>query len=203
MDERSLPSWLVTSWTFSQPGWCDAWDVSGSQRRATGAVTGLGIDLERVARFADHALGRSPAFLSRVFGGRERSAWHGDPAAAALCFTAKEAIAKALGTGLSLKRGPVVPCQDIEVLVDLAAPSIAVDLHGAAAVRAASAGARGALTRCWCDATIACSVAVLHSGALDERSADARLAGALRDLSGRLRDRSSFRRGATWPADRG
>ncbi len=160
-------------------------------------MTGLGIDLERVARFSGDALGCSPAFLSRVFGERERSAWHGDPAAAALCFTAKEAIAKALGTGLGLKRGPGVPCQDIEVLVDLAAPSITVDLHGAAAVRAASAGARGGLTRCWCDATIAYTVAVLHNGALDERSADARLAGALRDLCSRPGNRSSFERGAT------
>lgn len=131
-------------------------------------VAGVGIDLERVERFAGEPPGPSPAFVKRVFGDAERAAWNGSPGAAALCFTAKEAIAKALGGGLRLERGPGVPCRDIEVLVDLGARSVAVRLRREAAERAAVLGARNGWIWCWYDATAACTVAVLLG---DARSA--------------------------------
>lgn len=100
-----------------------------------------------------------------MFGERERATCNGNAAAAALCFTAKEAIGKALGSGLCLRRGPGVPCQDIEVLVDLAARSVSVELHRAAAARAAWLEARFGLAWCWWDATVACTLAIMLDGA--------------------------------------
>ena len=102
-----------------------------------------------------------------MFGERERATCNGNAAAAALCFTAKEAIGKALGSGLCLRRGPGVPCQDIEVLVDLAARSVSVELHRAAAARAAWLEARFGLAWCWWDATVACTLAIMLDGARD------------------------------------
>jgi len=167
--------WILTSWKL--PELRDPPDAP-----APGAgVTGLGIDLEYVARFAGCARVPSTAFARQVFSARERSAWNG-PAAAALAFTVKEAVAKALGTGLCLRRGPGVPCRDIEALVDLATRTIAVVLRGAAAARAARLGAEGGSAWCWCDATVACTIAALFGGSGDPAALDAGLARVLRGL---------------------
>jgi phosphopantetheine--protein transferase-like protein len=183
------PAWILTSWTLVPSESRDAWDASSLESGATRAVTGLGIDLESVVRFAGIAFGPSTAFAKRVFGPRERSMWHG-AAAAALCFTAKEAIAKALGSGLCLRRGPGVPCQDIEVLVDLTTPRVTVELHDAAAARAAEVRALRGSVWCWCDATVACTVAVLLGRALDSARIDSALAEARVELRSdpRVRD---------------
>ena len=155
MAARTVSSGIYTSWTVPPPRSREACDASGPENGARGAVTGVGIDFEQVARFTGEAGGPSAAFISRVFGERERATYNGNPAAAALGFTAKEAIGKALGSGLCLRRGPGVPCQDIEVLVDLAARRVTVELHGAAAVRAARLEARRGLAWCWWDANLA------------------------------------------------
>jgi len=191
VDARTVRPWILTSWTIVPPESRDAWDASHLESGATRAVTGLGIDLESVARFAGIALGPSTAFAKRVFGPRERSIWHG-AASAALCFTAKEAIAKALGSGLCLKHGPGVPCQDIEVLVDLTTPCVTVELHDAAAARAAQVRARCGSVWCWCDATVACTVAVLLGRTLDSARIDSALAKTWRVLRSDPRVRHSL-----------
>jgi phosphopantetheine--protein transferase-like protein len=154
-------------------------------------VAGLGIDIEYVARFAGCAHVPSTAFARQVFSARERSAWNG-PAAAALAFTVKEAIAKALGTGLCLRRGPGVPCRDIEALVDLTTRSVAVELQGAAAARAARLGAWRGSAWCWCDANVACTIAALLGGNGDSASIDAGLARACDGLESDRRMRRRF-----------
>ena len=169
--------WILTSWKVPELR-----DLSDASTPGPG-VTGLGIDLEYVARFAGSALAPSTAFARQVFSARERRAWNG-PAAAASAFTAKEAIAKALGTGLCLRRGPGVPCRDIEVLVDLAARNVAVELRGAAAVQAARLGAEGGSAWCWCDGRVACTIAALFSGNGGSASLDAGLASVRRGIQG-------------------
>ncbi len=144
-------------------------------------MTGLGIDLEYVARFRGSARPEATAFARQVFSARERSAWNG-PAAAAMAFTVKEAVAKALGTGLCLRRGPGVPCQDLAVLVDLTRRSIVVELQGAAAARAARIGAWRGSAWCWCDATVACTIAALLGGTGDSGRLEAGLARAWRGM---------------------
>ena len=115
-----------------------------------------------VKRFRD-AAGRSTPLARLGFSEGERAAWRGDPAAAALCFTAKEAISKAIGTGLRLgqERGPGVPCRDLEVLVDLGARRAAVQLSGEAAARAAELGADRGVLICRADGDTAAALAVL------------------------------------------
>jgi holo-[acyl-carrier protein] synthase len=76
----------------------------------------VGIDLENIKRFDLIQKGRKRAFYQRVYTPAERSAYGTDPVALALCFTAKEAVAKALGTGLTLGIPHCVSPIDIETL---------------------------------------------------------------------------------------
>jgi holo-[acyl-carrier protein] synthase len=93
----------------------------------------VGIDLLEIERL-ERALTRRPRLAERLFTDREREyasarARPGQHLAARFC--AKEAVAKALGlTAWSFR--------DVEVVSDGGAP--AVELHGAAAQRAASLG---------------------------------------------------------------
>ena len=98
-------------------------------REAGGLLTGIGVDLCAVSRM-ERAIARA-GFMDRVYTEQERAALEqkgrGRAQSAAAMFAAKEAVAKALGTGMS---GGV--CFDqIEVTHDaLGAPG--VRLHGAA-----------------------------------------------------------------------
>lgn len=104
-------------------------------------IVGIGTDMTTISRFED-AL-RKPHFMERIYTEKERSyiAGGGQGAAqsAAAMFAAKEAAAKALGTGFA--RG-VMPAQ-IEVTHDvLGTPGLA--LHGAAKERFAALGGASA-----------------------------------------------------------
>ena len=102
------------------------------------AIVGVGVDAVEISRVAT-ALQRTPALLDRLFTERERATCItrcGDLRFGGLAarFAAKEAVAKALGTGI---RG--FGFRDIEVLGDeLGKPT--VTLHGGAATVAATAG---------------------------------------------------------------
>jgi holo-[acyl-carrier protein] synthase len=87
-------------------------------------VVGIGTDIIKIARFTR----MTPHFMARVFTAGERAYLLGKtPASAAGLFAAKEAVAKALGTGF---RG-FWPC-DIEILHD-AQGKPHVKLHNKAA----------------------------------------------------------------------
>ena len=65
-------------------------------------ILGIGVDLVEVARI-ERAMARHEGFVSRVFSSRERERCEGCKRPGrryAACFAAKEAAAKALGTGV-------------------------------------------------------------------------------------------------------
>ena len=95
-------------------------------------VSGVDIvEIPRVGRVAER-YGRR--FLDRVYTEREQAYCRGRAPQLATRFAAKEAVMKALGTGV---RG--VPWKDVEV-VRQRGRAPAIELHGAAAARAASMG---------------------------------------------------------------
>jgi len=97
------------------------------------AVIGVGLDLVDVNRFA-RTLERRPSLTQRLFTEREQSAKH--PERLAARFAAKEAVLKALGSGLGS-----MAFRDIEVVsLPTGAPSLV--LHGRAAEIATSRGVR-------------------------------------------------------------
>lgn len=92
-------------------------------------ILGLGIDLVEVARI-EHALARfGPRFLARVLSDLEVAYCQSQssPAKNVACrFAAKEAVAKAFGTGIGAELG----WKDIEV-VRLASGEATVEMRGA------------------------------------------------------------------------
>ncbi|MPZ72344.1 MAG: holo-ACP synthase [Nitriliruptorales bacterium] len=102
------------------------------------AVVGIGVDAIEISRVRA-ALERTPGLLARLFTERERATCLtrcGDLRYGGLAgrFAAKEAVAKALGTGIS-----GFGFRDIEVLGDERGKPT-VTLHGGAARVAAAAG---------------------------------------------------------------
>lgn len=90
-------------------------------------LTGIGIDIVEVARIADAIERHGEPFLARLFTADERSYCESRKPAArhyAARFAAKEAVSKALGTGIGANAGWI----DIEVVHDShGAPKIRLD----------------------------------------------------------------------------
>lgn len=96
-------------------------------------ILGIGVDLIEIDRVRT-ALRRTPSLLGRMFTGGEQRYCQGRIPSLAARFAAKEAVAKALGSGV---RGFTL--LDIEVIGDdLGRPS--VRLHGRAADQAGKSG---------------------------------------------------------------
>jgi holo-[acyl-carrier protein] synthase len=125
-------------------------------------ILGIGIDLVEVARI-ERALTRHGGFATRVFSARERErcedcAHPGRRYAA--CFAAKEAVAKALGTGI---RGFSWP--EVELLSgDAGDPYI--ELSGGAGDMATRRGVEEVMV----SVTHSCGMAVAVAQALGRRS---------------------------------
>lgn len=96
----------------------------------------VGVDLVEVARVEQMARRFGERFLARVYTEAERAHCRGEAQRLAARWAAKEAIAKALGTGVAGFRWT-----DLEVIVD-AAGQPEVRLHGAAEARAQALGLR-------------------------------------------------------------
>jgi holo-[acyl-carrier protein] synthase len=105
-----------------------------------------GIDLIEIARFAEAAARHGQRLLQRVFTPTELADCKDNMASLAARFAAKEAVSKALGTGI----GPVA-WREIEVLRGPAREPL-LCLHGAAAQKAAELG------------LVTWSVSLSHSG---------------------------------------
>ncbi len=93
------------------------------------AQAGLGVDIVAIERM-EAILGRSPAFIERVFTAQERSYCDKRSNSAqhyAMRFAAKEAVVKAFGTGFSQGIRPI----QIEVIKN-AKGKPSISLHGAA-----------------------------------------------------------------------
>lgn len=96
-------------------------------------IVGIGIDLIEIQRVRT-SLGRTPSLLNRMYTESEQSYCRGRIPSLAARFAAKEAVSKALGSGV---RGFTL--LDIEIIGDdLGRPS--VRLHDRAADRAQLAG---------------------------------------------------------------
>jgi len=95
-----------------------------------------GIDLVEIDRFQDAIQRHKERFLHRVFTERELDEVGHDVASLAARFAAKEAVSKALGTGISL-----ITWREIEVLRGEARQPV-LYLHGEAARRAESLSLR-------------------------------------------------------------
>ena len=94
----------------------------------------LGVDLIEVARVQDVLARHGERFLTRVYTRAERAACAGSAERLAARFAAKEAVAKALGTGIG-----DVGWRDIEIANDARGRPV-VMLHSLAAARAADLG---------------------------------------------------------------
>lgn len=102
-------------------------------------IHGIGIDIVEVARIAAANEKHGPAFAERYLTENERTycASHANPVIhQAARFAAKEAVAKALGTGIGRDCGWL----DIEITRDPVTGAPAVSLTGAAAVFASRHG---------------------------------------------------------------
>ena len=102
-------------------------------------VHGIGIDIVEVARIAAAAEKHGPAFAARFLTPAERAYCDARPNPAihqAARFAAKEAVAKALGTGI----GGNCPWLDIEITRDATTGAPGATLTGAAAGFAARHG---------------------------------------------------------------
>ena len=95
-----------------------------------------GIDAIEPARVAALIARWGERFLGRVFTPAERAATRERPQSLAARFAAKEAVAKALGTGVG-----AVAWREIEVLTNARGKPVLL-LHGAAAARASALGLR-------------------------------------------------------------
>ena len=95
-----------------------------------------GIDAIEPARVAALIARWGERFLGRVFTPAERAACRGRPTSLAARFAAKEAVSKALGTGVG-----AVAWREIEILANPRGRPVLV-LHGAAAARAETLGLR-------------------------------------------------------------
>ncbi|MCU0780189.1 MAG: holo-ACP synthase [Akkermansiaceae bacterium] len=106
-------------------------------------IHGIGVDVVEVERVASALTKHGGAFMAKVFTAGECRYCEGRTAPAphfAARFAAKEAVAKAFGTGIGARAG----WRDIEV-VHSPAGAPAIRLHGAAAAFAATAGITGLL----------------------------------------------------------
>lgn len=93
-----------------------------------------GVDLIEISRIQAALERHGQRFLQRVFTAQEIAAYGSQPASLAARWAAKEAVAKALGSGIG-----VVRWRDIEILgSDEGAPILF--LHGQAAVRSTELG---------------------------------------------------------------
>lgn len=96
-----------------------------------------GVDTIELARIVQAVDAHGDRFLDRLFTPAERAYCHGRTPSLAARFAAKEAVAKALGTGI-WRQGVV--WTDIETLSDPETGAPVLHLHGAAAALAAAQG---------------------------------------------------------------
>ena len=120
----------------------------------------LGIDLESIERFNLVMKPGGRAFFDRVYTPGERASTGGNALLLALYYTAKEAVAKALGTGLDLSGAAAVSGRDIEIRWTPGEERPAVALWRGAAARAEQMHLSDVVV-CWEHTPrVACAIAV-------------------------------------------
>jgi holo-[acyl-carrier protein] synthase len=91
------------------------------------SLIGIGLDLVDIPRFEQAMARHGQPFLDRLFTAEEQLACEGQPTRLAARFAAKEAVAKAYGTGI----GEAMAFREIEV-INLPSGAPQIVLHGAA-----------------------------------------------------------------------
>lgn len=120
-------------------------------------ILGIGMDVTRVTRMAGELAREDGGFLDEVFTPTELLECAGSARALSSVFAAKEAAAKALGTGI---RGGV-SWRGIEVLQE-SGDARRIVWHGGALSRAIAMGVRAVWVTCAADAAIAVACVVLE-----------------------------------------
>jgi holo-[acyl-carrier protein] synthase len=129
--------------------------VAGSlPEELRGSLVGVGLDVVEVAGIAHNTSIGGDRWLRKVFTDGERHYADGDAERLATRFAAKEAVAKALGTGF---RDGISPTT-IEIVCDTAGTPTVV-LHGAAARAAGALGVGRVLVSLTRDGGIAAAAA--------------------------------------------
>ena len=131
------------------------------------SVVRVGIDLARIERFTFVQRRHSNAFYRRAYTSAEQLLFGKNPVLLALCFTAKEAVSKVLGTGLSLGKSENVDCLDIEIRLASASSTPEVFLRGMARARAKQLGLTEIMLFWYYNDRLACSIAGGVSSSLD------------------------------------
>jgi holo-[acyl-carrier protein] synthase len=119
----------------------------------------VGIDLERIERFNIILKRGGGTLYRRVFTMGEQLEFGDDPVLLALCFTAKEAVSKTLGTGLQLGPADAVCCSDIEIRYNGSLNQPRVRLKGKASEIAGELGVSGVALLWHNSLSLACSIA--------------------------------------------
>ncbi len=137
------------------------------------AILGIGVDAVDVARFSRVAARHAPGFLESLFTSAE-IAWCGlrrrrDEHLAAR-FAAREAVLKALGTGLV----GLMSWRDIEVVAGTAPGLFALEIRGAVRALADARGVARAHLTLATTRTVAAAVVVLEGPRPDETRSPAR-----------------------------
>lgn len=96
-----------------------------------------GVDLIEISRLRAAVERHGARFTARIFTARELALCQGRMESLAARFAAKEAVAKALGTGIWRQ---AITWTDVEILRDDDSGAPLLYLHGAAATRAQTAG---------------------------------------------------------------
>jgi len=126
-----------------------------------------GIDLIEHERIAEGIASLGERFLRRFFTEGERADCHDQPPRLAARLAAKEAVAKALGTGIGDVRWV-----EIEIRVDNPRKRPTLILHGAAAQIAAELGLQSWDVSLSHNRTTACAVAVAFGSPQQEGRSD-------------------------------
>lgn len=114
-----------------------------------GDMMRIGIDIAQIERFTFVFRPGGSAFYQRVFTVAEQETLGENVELVTLCFTAKEAVSKVLGTGLSIGVPDNVSCREIEILCPSGLKQPKVGLRGRAQQYADKLGISEVMLR-WC-----------------------------------------------------
>lgn len=153
----------------------------------TQSMISLGVDLEHIERFSFLRRPGGRAFYERVYSPTERGLFGQDLTGLTLCFTAKEAVAKVLRSGLALGEPGYAACAEIQIQSgrDLSQPRVI--LVGRARVLAQAQGFSCVLLAWTHDGGLACSLALGTDGTGEETTLRDALSALLWNVSGKLK----------------
>lgn len=153
----------------------------------TQSMIGLGVDLEHIERFSFLRRPGGGAFYERVYSPIEKRLFGQDLTGLTLCFTAKEAVAKVLRSGLALGEQGFATCAEIQIQSARGLSQPRVILVGRARVLAQAQRCSRVLLAWTHDDDLACSIALGTDGTGEEDELRDALNALLGEVSGTLK----------------